>query len=194
MHDPNLLPEDLPQPQDDGACAHLPGQGMPALRLPSTAGGTVDLSTLGQPRTVLYCYPRTGVPGQALPTGWDAIPGARGCTPQSCAFRDHHAELQALGADVYGLSTQTTDYQREMARRLHLPFAVLSDADLALVNALMLPTFEADGMRLIKRLTLIIETGRIAAVLYPVFPPDRSAEAALDWLQRHPIGAQSGEH
>jgi peroxiredoxin len=194
MHDPNLLPENLPQPPDDGACAHLPGQAMPALQLPSTAGGTVDLSTLGQPRTVLYCYPRTGVPGEPLPSGWDAIPGARGCTPQSCAFRDHHAELQALGTDVYGLSTQTTDYQREMARRLHLQFPVLSDADLALTNALMLPTFEADGMRLIKRLTLIIEGGRIAAVLYPVFPPDRSAEAVIDWLRQHPIGTPSRGH
>ena len=167
---------------------------MLALQLPSTACGTVDLSALGQPRTVLYCYPRTGVPGQPLPTGWDAIPGARGCTPQSCAFRDHHAELQALGTDVYGLSTQTAAYQREMAQRLHLPFAVLSDADLALANALMLPTFEVDGMRLIKRLTLIVEAGRIAGVLYPVFPPDRSAEAVIDWLRQHPIGAPSRGH
>lgn len=187
MHDPNQLPEDLPLPVDDGACAHLPGMALPALRLPCTTGASVDLSSLGVGRTVIYCYPRTGRPGQALPAGWDAIPGARGCTPQSCSFRDHHAELAALGARVYGLSTQTTDYQREMVLRLHLPFAVLSDAELTLARALGLPTFAADGMRLIKRLTLIVRDGRIEAVLYPVFPPDQSAAEVIGWLRAHPL-------
>ena len=136
---------------------------------------------------MIYCYPRTGRPGEPLPDGWDAIPGARGCTPQSCAFRDHHRELADLGAEVYGLSTQTTDYQREMAERLHLPFEVLSDARFALTDALRLPTFEVDGMRLIKRLTLIVRDQRIEHVFYPVFPPNESAAQVIDWLERHPI-------
>jgi peroxiredoxin len=181
------LPPDLPPPVDDGACDHLPGTAMPAVRLPSTAGRLVDLAALGAPRTVIYCYPRTGRPGEPLPDGWDAIPGARGCTPQSCAFRDHHRELADLGAEVFGLSTQETDYQREMAQRLHLPFEVLSDAGFALVEGLGLPTFEAGGMRLIKRLTLIVRDGRVEHVFYPVFPPDRSADQVIDWLERHPI-------
>jgi peroxiredoxin len=134
-------------------------------------------------RTVVYAYPRTGRPGQPLPTGWDAIPGARGCTPQSCAFRDHFADLTAHGvAHLFGLSTQDTDYQREAAERLHLPFRLLSDAAFRLTDALRLPTFTVDGMRLIRRLTLVIDDGVIATVLYPVFPPDRSAAAVLDWL------------
>ena len=136
---------------------------------------------------MIYCYPRTGRPGEPLPNGWDAIPGARGCTPQSCAFRDHHRELADLGAAVYGLSTQATDYQREMAERLHLPFEVLSDARCALTDALRLPTFEVDGMRLIKRLTLIVRDGRIEHVFYPVFPPNESAAQVIDWLERHPL-------
>lgn len=178
---------DLPRPVDDGACDHLPGLAMPSVRLPSTAGRLVDLGVLSAPRTVIYCYPRTGRPGQALPDGWDAIPGARGCTPQACAFRDHHRELADLGAEVYGLSTQTTEYQRELALRLHLPFEVLSDAGFALTEALRLPTFEADGMRLVKRLTLIVRDGRIEHVFYPVFPPDASADQVVDWLRSHPI-------
>ena len=153
----------------------------------STAGPLVDLGTLGPGRTAIYCYPRTGRPGEPLPTGWDAIPGARGCTPQSCAFRDHHRELADLGAEVYGLSTQTTDYQREMAERLHLPFEVLSDARFALTDALRLPTFEVDGMRLIKRLTLIVRDQRIEHVFYPVFPSNESAAQVIDWLEDHPI-------
>jgi peroxiredoxin len=181
------VPSDLPRPVDDGACAHLAGVAMPPVRLPSTAGRLVDLGALSAPRTVIYCYPRTGRPGQPLPDGWDAIPGARGCTPQSCAFRDHHLELADLGAEVYGLSTQTTDYQRQMAARLHLPFEVLSDARFALIEALRLPTFEVDGMRLVKRLTLIVRNQRIEQVFYPVFPPDESAAQVIDWLQRHPI-------
>jgi peroxiredoxin len=181
------LPPDLPRPVDDGACDHLPGLAMPAVRLPSTGGHLVDLGALSAPRTVIYCYPRTGRPGEPLPDGWDAIPGARGCTPQACAFRDHHRELADLGAEVYGLSTQTTDYQREMAERLHLPFEVMSDARLAFANALRLPTFEVEGMRLIKRLTLIVRDHRIEHVFYPVFPPDQSADQVIDWLERHPI-------
>ena len=187
MTDFTALPSDLPRPVDDGACDHLAGLAMPPVRLPSTAGRLVDLGSLGPGRTVIYCYPRTGRPGEPLPTGWDAIPGARGCTPQSCAFRDHHRELADLGAEVYGLSTQTTDYQREMAERLHLPFEVLSDARFALTDALRLPTFEVDGMRLIKRLTLIVGDGRIEHVFYPVFPPNESAAQVIDWLEDHPI-------
>ncbi len=180
------MPPDLPVPVDDGACRHLLGLKMPSIALPATDGRTIDLGALSAARTVIYVYPRTGVPGQPLPTGWDAIPGARGCTPQSCAFRDHHAELTALGAEVYGLSTQSPDYQKEMAERLHLPFPVLSDARFALCTALRLPTFEVDGMRLIKRLTLIVADNRIEAVFYPIFPPDRNAGDVIDWLRQHP--------
>jgi peroxiredoxin len=181
------LPPDLPRPVDDGACDHLPGLLVPSIRLPSTAGRLVDLGALSAPRSVIYCYPRTGRPGEALPDGWDMIPGARGCTPQACAFRDHHLELAGLGAEVYGLSTQTTDYQREMAERLHLPFEVLSDAAFALVEALRLPTFEVDGMRLVKRLTLIIRDQRIEHVFYPVFPPDRNADDVMAWLAANAV-------
>ncbi len=187
MTDFTQLPPDLPVPVDDGACDHLPGLPMPSVRLPSTAGRMVDLAALTAPRTVIYCYPMTGVPGKPLPEDWDMIPGARGCTPQACAFRDHHRELAELGAEVYGLSTQTTGYQREMAERLHLPFEVLSDAGFAFVDALRLPTFEVDGMRLVKRLTLIVRERRIEKVFYPVFPPNESADRVLDWLRRHPL-------
>jgi peroxiredoxin len=187
MTNPTELPPDLPRPVDDGACDHLPGLPMPSVRLPSTAGRVVDLGALAAPRTVIYCYPMTGRPGQPLPDGWDMIPGARGCTPQACAFRDHHLELAAFGAELYGLSTQTTDYQREMAERLHLPFEVLSDARLAFVDTLRLPTFEVDGVRLVKRLTLIVRDQRIEHVFYPVFPPNESADRVIDWLRRHPI-------
>jgi peroxiredoxin len=187
MRNPTDLPPDLPPPVDDGACDHLPGLLVPSLRLPSTEGRLVDLGALSAPRTVIYCYPRTGRPGQPLPTDWDMIPGAMGCTPQACSFRDHHRELADLGAEVYGLSTQTTDYQREMAQRLHLPFEVLSDARLALVEALRLPTFEVDGMRLVKRLTLVIRDTRIEHVFYPVFPPDQAADLVVSWLERHPV-------
>jgi peroxiredoxin len=181
--DLHTLPADLPVPTDDGACDHLPGMQLPSVPLASTAGGTVDLAALPG-LTVVYAYPRTGEPDKDPPPGWDAIPGARGCTPQSCAFRDHYGELRALGVDaVYGLSTQTTAYQREAAGRLHLPFALLSDPDLAFARALRLPTFEVAGMALIKRLTLIVRDGRIAHVFYPVFPPDRNAAIVIDWLR-----------
>lgn len=183
----DTLPRDLPRPVEDGACDHLPGVAMPRLALRSTAGQDVDLSRLGADRTVIYCYPMTGVPDQPLPSGWDGIPGARGCTPQSCSFRDHHTELAALGAKVFGLSTQSTEYQEEMVKRLHLPFEVLSDADLLFVTALKLPTFEAEGLRLIRRLTLIVRDGLIEHVFYPVFPPDLSAEQVVQWLQQNSL-------
>ncbi len=176
------LPEDLPVPEDDGACEHLPGTAVPALGLQSTGDEMVDLSKL-KGRVVVYIYPRTGRPDRELPTGWNAIPGARGCTPQSCAFRDHHAELESLDASVFGLSTQTTEYQQEMVERLHLPFEVLSDAGLELTRALKLPTFEVDGMTLIKRTTLILRDGKIEKVFYPVFPPDKSADEVIRWLK-----------
>jgi peroxiredoxin len=184
------LPEGLPVPVDDGACDHLVGMAVPRVALPSTAGRDVLLAETGRPRTVVYAYPRTGEPGKPLPDGWDLIPGARGCTPQSCSFRDHHQELLDLGAEVFGLSSQTTEYQQEMAARLHLPFEVLSDADLRLAKALRLPTFEAAGMTLIKRLTLILRARRIEHVLYPVFPPDQSAAQTIAWLRAHPLPRQ----
>jgi peroxiredoxin len=182
-HDPTVLPTDIPAPLDDGGARHLTGLKLPALALPATDGSPVDLSEL-RGRTVVYIYPRTGVPGQALPDGWDAIPGARGCTPQSCSFRDHFAELKALGvAHLYGLSTQDTAYQREAVERLNLPFPVLSDAALTLARAINLPTFAAAGMTLLKRMALVIEDGVIAKVFYPVFPPDRNAEEVISWLR-----------
>ena len=177
------LPKDLPVPQDDGACRHLAGMRLPQIALLSTAGRRVDISWLAG-RTVVYIYPRTGRPDQELPTGWNAIPGARGCTPQSCAFRDHYEELKRAGsAQVFGLSTQDTAYQREAAERLHLPFELLSDAKLELAKALKLPMFEVDGMTLIKRLTLILRDGAIEKVFYPVFPPDQNAAQVLSWLR-----------
>ena len=179
---PYELPNDLPVPEDDGAADHLPGMRLPSVPLASTSGEIVDLSALPG-RTVVYCYPMTGRPDRSLPAGWDEIPGARGCTPQTCSFRDHHAELRSLGASVFGSSTQDTEYQREAATRLHLPFALLSDSDLALAGALGLPTFEVDGMVLLKRLTLVIDEGWIEKVFYPVFPPDRSAEEVVEWLE-----------
>jgi peroxiredoxin len=186
------LPANLPVPQDDGACEHLTGMALPAMAVPSTSGERIDLSVL-RGRVVVYCYPRTGRPDQELPTGWNAIPGARGCTPQSCAFRDHYAELKALGvAEVYGLSTQTTAYQREAAERLHLPFALLSDEQLAFVEALKLPTFEVDGMRLVKRLTLIVRDGVIEHVFYPVFPPDENAATVIRWLNQDALQGSHG--
>jgi peroxiredoxin len=182
-HDPNVLPNHIPVPQDDGAATHLTGATLPALALTATDGSQVDLSKL-RGRTVVYVYPRTGVPGQPLPEGWDAIPGARGCTPQSCSFRDHFAEIKSLGvAQVYGLSTQDSSYQREAAERLQLPFPILSDVKLELARALNLPTFTAAGMTLLKRMAVVIEDGVIAKVFYPVFPPDKNAEEVVAWLQ-----------
>jgi len=183
LHNPIELPDDLPAPVDDGATAHLAGLRVPDIALASTDGTDVNLARL-RGRTVVYAYPRTGRPGQALPTGWDAIPGARGCTPQSCSFRDHFNELQTLGvAQLFGLSSQDTEYQREVVGRLHLPFAILSDAQRRLQRALRLPTFEVDGMTLIKRMALVIDDGAITKLFYPVFPPDRSAADVVDWLK-----------
>jgi peroxiredoxin len=182
-HNPSFLPPDIPVPKDDGAARHLTGLMLPDLALPATGGPAVNLSKLTG-RTVLYVYPRTGVPGIDPPEGWDAIPGARGCTPQSCSFRDHFAELKALGVThLYGLSTQDTAYQREAAERLHLPFAILSDAELRLARAINLPTFAVAGMILLKRMALVIENGTIVKVFYPVFPPDKNAEEVMAWLR-----------
>jgi peroxiredoxin len=176
------LPKDLPVPQDDGACDHLTGMALPQIALYSTRGRTVDLSSL-KGTSVVYIYPRTGRPDQDLPTGWNAIPGARGCTPQSCAFRDHYQELKALGvAELFGLSTQDSAYQREAVERLHLPFELLSDENLEFARALKLPTFEVDGMTLIKRMALIVRDGVIRKVFYPVFPPDKNAGDVSAWL------------
>lgn len=180
------LPADLPVPVDDGAADHLPGAPLPPLRLPSTAGREVDLSDPRRGLTVVYLYPHTGGPDRDPQGGldaWNAIPGARGCTPQNCAYRDHAQELAELGAQVFGLSTQTTDYQREMVERLHLPFEVLSDADLAFAKALRLPTFEFAGETFLKRLTLFVEGGRIVHCFYPVFPPDRDVLRVVAWLR-----------
>jgi peroxiredoxin len=167
---------------DDGTCAHLTGTVLPSLPLPTTDVRRVDLAAMPG-RVVVYAYPRTSRPGELAPTGWDEIPGARGCTPQSCAFRDHHAELLALGVQVFGLSTQTTEYQQEAVDRLHLPFELLSDADLRLATTLRLPTFDVDGMTLIRRLTLVIADGRIEHVFYPVPEPVQNAENVIAWLR-----------
>jgi len=176
----------IPAPSDDGAVRHLIGMLISSVSLPATDGTQVNLALL-KGRTVVYVYPRTGRPGVPNPEGWDLIPGARGCTPQTCAFRDHFAELQQAGADhLYGLSTQSPAYQREAAERLHLPFAILSDDHLHLTKAMRLPTFETSGMTLLKRFTLIIDDGVVAHVFYPVFPPDRNAGDVLAWLKSNP--------
>jgi peroxiredoxin len=180
--DIHTLPEDLPIPEDDGAADHLLDAAVPALALPATNGEAVRLDSLPG-RTVLFCYPRTGRPDEELPPGWNAIPGARGCTPEACGFRDAHAQFAEAGVRVLALSTQDSDYQREMAERLQLPFPVLSDERLELTTALGLPTFETAGLTLLKRLTLVIDDGRIGHFFYPVFPPDGHAAEVLDWLQ-----------
>lgn len=189
-HDPYTLPSDLPVPEDDGAASHLSGKAMPPMTLRATTGQEmrVDIAPGQAERLVLYAYPRTGRPGEdPLTPDWDLIPGARGCTPETCSFRHHAAELRAAGAEVAGLSTQDPDYQREAATRLHLPFPLLSDADLKLTRELDLPTFTAAGQTLLKRITLIVRDQAIEHVFYPVFPPDRHAGVVLEWLRAHSL-------
>jgi peroxiredoxin len=181
--DIHSIPENLPVPKDDGSADHLLNAVVPPIALRATTGESVSLDQQEQ-RTVLFCYPRTGRPDEELPPGWNAIPGARGCTPEACGFRDAHQQFAELGVRVLALSTQEPDYQREMAERLHLPFPVLSDERLELTRELRLPTFETSGWTLLKRLTLVIEGGRIEHVFYPVFPPDTHAGEVLDWLRR----------
>jgi peroxiredoxin len=181
-HDPYVLPEGLPVPADDGAADHLPGLELPDLTLPSSRG-PVSLAELARERLVLYVYPRTGKPGQPMLPGWDDIPGARGCTPQSCGFRDHAAELAAFGARVAGLSAQSLADQIEFAERNRMPFPIVSDEGLELARALGLPTFDVEGLTLHKRLALVAEHRRIVKVFYPVFPPDRNAGDVLEWLR-----------
>jgi len=185
MRDLFSLPSDLPVPIDDGACDHLMGMSLPSLPLLATDGSLVDLAALPG-RNVVYAYPRTGRPDQPLPTGWNEIPGARGCTPQSCAYRDRAGELAALGVRVFGLSTQDSAYQQEAVERLHLPFPLLSDERVAFATALNLPTFSVDGMILIRRLTLVVRDGEIETVFYPVFPPDADAASVAAWLTQRP--------
>jgi peroxiredoxin len=181
--DPYLLPPDLPAPVDDGAADHLDGTALPGLALPSTSSAEIDLAAAAEGTLVLYLYPRTGRPGESLPEGWDEIPGARGCTPQACAFRDHLGELRSHRAGVLGLSAQPLAEQLEFARRVGIPYPLLSDPQLRLAAALRLPTFEVAGMRLYRRLTLIARNGRVAKVFYPVFPPDRNAADVVAWLE-----------
>src|SRR4029453_15682513 len=183
LHDPNILPVDLPVPQDDGAARHLTGMRLPSLPLEATDDSQVDLAKLSG-RPVVYISPRTGVPGQSTPDGWDQIPGARGCTPQSCGFRDHFAELKRLGvAGGFGPSSQGTAYQHEGGVRVPLPFPVVSDERLELARAIKLPTFKVAGMTLLKRMALVIDDGIITKVFYPVFPPDKNAEEVIAWLR-----------
>jgi peroxiredoxin len=184
----NQLPANLPVPKDDGAARHLTGMAMPDLELPSTSNRRVNLAKVPAPRLVVYAYPMTGRPDRTLPAGWDDIPGARGCTPETCGFRDHHKDLATLRAEVFGVSTQSTEYQQEMVKRLAVPFEVLSDEHFAWTRALRLPTFTVDGMTLMKRLTLIVRNGQIEHVFYPVFPPDKHAEEVIAWLKAHQSG------
>ena len=191
-HDPTVLPAGLPAPTDDGAADHLTGAALPEIGLPATDGTTAVLATLPG-RTVVYAYPRTGRPGEpSLVDDWDSIPGARGCTPESCGFRDHHAELASAGARVFGLSTQSTGYQQEAVQRLGLPFPLLSDAGLELARSMRLPTMEVAGQTLLRRLTLLVHDGRVERVWYPVFPPDSHAEQVLRDLRERDLPDLSG--
>lgn len=193
QHDPTQLPANLPAPIDDGAAGHLQGASVPPIELPSTSGGMVNLASITRGPSVLFFYPRTGVPGVAPPrmedgTEWDAIPGMRGCTPQSCAFRDLRADFAMLGVTIHAISTQTTEYQREFAERNHIPFPVLSDAELALTRAMKLPSIEmpveAGGPpTLIRRMAWYCDRSRIVKVWYPVFPPNENAQRVLEWLR-----------
>lgn len=176
------VPEGIPRPVDDGACDHLPGLAVPSVVLASTDGTGVDLGAL-RGRSVVYCFPRTGRPDRDTPAGWNATPGARGCTPQSCSFRDQHGAFREMGVRVFGMSVQDTDYQREAAERLHLPFPLLSDERLEFSTMLGLPTFDWDGSPLLRRVTLILSDGAVEHVFYPVFPPDANADEVLEWLR-----------
>jgi peroxiredoxin len=177
------LPADLPRPNDDGAADHLPGARLPELELAATTGGSASPAALARQLLVAYVYPRTGTPGQPLPHGWDDIPGARGCTPQSCAYRDAISQFEALGATLVGISAQSATEQAEFARREHIPFPLLSDPELRLASTIGLPTFEVEGMRLYRRLTFVAQAGTVVKAFYPVFPPDRDAATVLGWLQ-----------
>lgn len=181
------LPDDLPEPEDDGEADHLQGMKMPDVSLPATDGTIVDLQEL-PPRTIIYIYPMTGRPDKdVIPEGWDDVPGARGCTPESCGFRNHYDELRDNGVgEVFGLSTQSSEYQREARDRLHLPFEMLSDAEWELTNELDLPTFTIEGDDYLKRLTLVVTGGRIEHVFYPIFPPDEHADEVLEWVKETP--------
>ncbi len=193
MTDFTQLPDDLPVPEDDGAADHLAGLPAPHVTLPSTSGERIALDELGPGRTVIYVYPLTGLPGADLPEGWDAIPGARGCTTEACDFRDYYADLIDAGAArVYGLSSQDTAYQRELTGRLRLPFEMLSDSELRLSDMLRLPTFHAAGTTLFKRLTLIIREDAIERAFYPIFPPNQHAQEVLAWLRSDPLPATHG--
>ncbi|KAF2128211.1 thioredoxin-like protein [Dothidotthia symphoricarpi CBS 119687] len=175
-------PSDLPVPEDDGACSHLSGLKMPSVSLSATSGAHVDVSSFTG-LTIVFCYPRTGAPGETITDDWNAIPGARGCTPQACSFRDEMAELRKLGVNnVFGLSSQDTPYQAEAKERLHLPYELLSDEKLEFAKALKLPTFEWKGKVLIKRLALAVKDGIVVKVWYPVFPPDSNAREVVKWL------------
>jgi len=186
------LPDNLPRPEDDGAADHLSGIRLPSIPLPTTTGETVDLSSFSG-RVVVYAYPMTGVPNVALPDGWNEIPGARGCTPQTQSFQAQTDVFAALGVAIFGLSTQTPEYQKEMADRLGLSFGILSDSEFKLTEALRLPTMTVAGMRIIKRLTLVIDDGTITHVFYPVFPPDRATAAVVDWLRANPVAGSVQE-
>ncbi|MER5275193.1 MerR family transcriptional regulator [Streptomyces sp. NPDC002809] len=182
------LPANLPVPEDDGAAAHLPGRALPDIELPDTAGGAVSLRALGEGRSIVYCYPLTGRPDTDLPEGWNSIPGARGCTSEACDFRDHHDDLETAGAThVFGLSSQDTAYQKEVVDRLRLPFPMVSDTRFRLSAMLGLPTFDVGGVRLYKRITLVVRDARIEHVFYPVFPPNTHAQQVLGWLRANPL-------
>ena len=182
IYDPRTLPEGLPIPIDDGACKHLEGISLPSISLLATNGCLLNTLEISQHKAIFYFYPRTGIPGKNPPLGWNEIPGARGCTPQTCEYRNNFEKFRTQGLQIYGISTQTTEYQKEAVQRLELPFSLLSDEKLKLTNAIKLPTLEVNGVILIKRLTLIVERGKIIKVFYPVFPPDKNAQEVLRFL------------
>lgn len=179
------LPENLPKPIDDGRCDHLLGLSIPAVSLSATNGKRINLNDLAD-QLVIYCYPMTGRTDKELPKGWEDIPGARGCTPQACSFRDHYSELRELQFSVFGLSTQSTEYQTEVVDRLHLPYPLISDENLEFTSALNLPTFQVENMELLSRLTLIFIKGKIVKYFYPVFPPNENINQVIDWIRKNP--------